>query len=382
MSDADNDTSTYFAPAKRAEDSQIQEVISRIIQEPIVHTVLKAIDGFVVLLNPERQILKANDAVLEVLGLDADECTGKRPGEALNCVHHIEGPGGCGTSRHCANCGAVLAILASQAQQRPVEAECLMTRRVGARFEAAEFRVRSTPLVVKGNEITAFVLHDISPSKRKEALERVFLHDLMNILGGLLGYIELWELDSDKGLDNFAPNISRLVRRLSAEIENHRILFDAERGDLTVHLQTTSPQAILTSLQTIIEGHEIARKRGIEFKPVPEQNPDVRTDPALLLRVLINMLKNALEASPPDSDVSVWFETRGGQPCFCVHNQGAISEDVALQVFQRSFTTKHGKGRGLGTYSMKLIGETYLGGRVDFSSTPSDGTCFFIVLPK
>jgi signal transduction histidine kinase len=276
----------------------------------------------------------------------------------------------------------VLAILASQTKKTPVEAECLMTRRAGNRFEAAEFRVRSTPLVVKDNEITAFVLHDISPSKRKEALERVFLHDLMNILGGLLGYVELWELDSNKGLENYAPNISRLVRRLSAEIENHRVLFDAERGDLSVNLQTTSPQAILTSLQTIIEGHEIARNRNMEFKPATEHNPDVRTDPALLMRVLINMVKNALEASGPGAAVTVRFETRDGQPCFCVHNEGVISDDVALQVFQRSFTTKQGKGRGLGTYSMKLIGETYLGGKVDFSSTPSDGTCFYIVLPK
>jgi signal transduction histidine kinase len=382
MPDAENNRSTYFAPAKRTTDSQVQELISRIIDEPIVHTVLKAIDGFVVLLNPERQILKANDAVLELLGLDATECVGRRPGEAFDCIHHVEGPGGCGTSRHCARCGAVLAILASQKRQQPVDDECLMTRRVGNRLEAVEFRVRSTPLVINGNEITAFVLHDISTSKRKEALERVFLHDLMNILGGLLGYIELWEVDSDKGLDDFGPNISRLVKRLSAEIQNHRILFDAERGDLTVHPQTTSPQAILTSLQTIIEGHEIARERRIDFKPVTHQNLVVKTDPALLLRVLINMLKNALEASPPNSEVSVWFETKDGQPCFCVHNQGVISDDVALQVFQRSFTTKHGKGRGLGTYSMKLIGETYLKGRVDFSSNSSGGTCFHITLPN
>lgn len=375
-------TSTYFAPAERASTEEIEELISLIIKDPVVHTVLKAIDGLVVLLNPQRQILKANEAVIELLGLDPDECTGRRPGEALDCVHHVEGPGGCGTSRNCARCGAVLSILASQKQNKPVEGECLMTRRVGNRIEAAEFRVRSTPLIVNNQEITAFVLHDISPSKRKEALERVFLHDLMNILGGLLGYIELWEMDSGQGVDNFAPNISRLVRRLSSEIETHRVLFDAERGDLTVNLQPTTPQAIISSLQTIIEGHEIARERHIVFKPTESQKPEVVTDPALLLRVLINMLKNALEATPAGAEVTVWFETRDGKPCFCVHNQGVISQEVAMQVFQRSFTTKQGKGRGLGTYGMKLIGENYLKGVVDFYSTEADGTCFFIVLPN
>jgi sensor histidine kinase regulating citrate/malate metabolism len=48
-----------------------------------------------------------------------------------------------------------------------------------------------------------------------------------------------------------------------------------------------------------------------------------------------------------------------------------------MQLFQRSFSTK-GTGRGIGTYSMKLFGEKYLEGRVDFESTRENGTTFFI----
>lgn len=42
---------------------------------------------------------------------------------------------------------------------------------------------------------------------------------------------------------------------------------------------------------------------------------------------------------------------------------------LLLRIFQRSFSTKGAKGRGLGTYSMKLFGETYLGGQVSFRSS-------------
>jgi len=49
-------------------------------------------------------------------------------------------------------------------------------------------------------------------------------------------------------------------------------------------------------------------------------------------------------------------------------------------VFQRSFSTK-GKGRGLGTYSIKLLTERYLKGTASFTSTETDGTTFQISLP-
>jgi sensor histidine kinase regulating citrate/malate metabolism len=52
-----------------------------------------------------------------------------------------------------------------------------------------------------------------------------------------------------------------------------------------------------------------------------------------------------------------------------------MPDDVQLQVFKRSFSTK-GAGRGLGTYSMKLLSEQYLNGRIALISSPQAGTTF------
>jgi sensor histidine kinase regulating citrate/malate metabolism len=49
-------------------------------------------------------------------------------------------------------------------------------------------------------------------------------------------------------------------------------------------------------------------------------------------------------------------------------------------MFQRNFSTKDGMGRGLGTYSMKFLGEEILGGRVSFTSDPENGTTFSLRL--
>jgi sensor histidine kinase regulating citrate/malate metabolism len=64
-----------------------------------------------------------------------------------------------------------------------------------------------------------------------------------------------------------------------------------------------------------------------------------------------------------------------------VKNPGAISDDVVSRIFERSFSTKIEPGHGVGTYSMRLLGEQYLGGAVSFSTSAADGIVFRLVLP-
>lgn len=100
------------------------------------------------------------------------------------------------------------------------------------------------------------------------------------------------------------------------------------------------------------------------------------------MRILGNMLKNGLEAILPGQAVTIDCFGQGDEVVFAVHNPGVIPEEVQLQMFQRSFSTKEDTGRGIGTYSMKLLGEGYLGGRVEFVSRLPEGTTFTLSLPK
>lgn len=52
-----------------------------------------------------------------------------------------------------------------------------------------------------------------------------------------------------------------------------------------------------------------------------------------------------------------------------------------MQIFQRSFSTK-GKGRGIGTYSVRLLSENYLKGNISFVSNEYEGTIFTVELNK
>jgi hypothetical protein len=98
----------------------------------------------------------------------------------------------------CATCGAVNAILDSQRNGEAVTSECLATVRRGEVTESAEFRVRATPARVGPFEFTILVFQDISAQKRRDALERVFFHDILNTVGGLMGWSSLLERSIDE----------------------------------------------------------------------------------------------------------------------------------------------------------------------------------------
>jgi sensor histidine kinase regulating citrate/malate metabolism len=93
------------------------------------------------------------------------------------------------------------------------------------------------------------------------------------------------------------------------------------------------------------------------------------------------MLKNALEATVESGTVNAIVEEEKNRIRYIVKNDYVMPKEIQLQIFQRSFTTK-GKGRGTGTYSIKLLGEKYLGGKVGFTSAVRDGTSFWIELLK
>lgn len=372
---------TYFAPPERMAEAEVAELRRFIEESPLFQAILESIDGYLMILNPQRQVLAANRELLDALGIETPSpVVGNRPGEALHCIHAPEGPSGCGTARACSTCGTVLAILTSQQEGKSSTNECLATVRQDDHTAALEFRVRSTPVRVGGHDFTVLVFNDISGDKRREALERTFFHDILNTLGGLMGWGSL--LQSMDGLDakEAAGRIVDLSKRLQREIEDQRRLLEAERGTLEMSEETIPVRDVLETMAAVFAAHDAAKGKHLDTGEVgPEET--ITTDRSLLLRVLTNMTKNAFEAIREGETVRLRYERREGRPVFSVRNPGAIPEKVALRIFQRSFSTKAGKGRGIGTYSIKLFGERYLGGEVGFESNEETGTVFFIKLP-
>lgn len=371
---------SWFAPAERAPQAEVQSMAEYCLNNPITRVILDSVDGCVLVLNEQRQILAANPETLRALGSDDPQAVaGMRPGEAFRCIHSHDTPGGCGTSRSCMTCGAAIAIMASQTLNHPASGECLMTVSRDSRLEAHEFSVRATPLRLDEHCLTIFVLHDINAEKRRDVLEMVFLHDLSNVITGLQGWSELL-LHRPQDASLIAQNIVNLSERINREIQTQRLIMQAEQSELTITPEPASIAEILEGVRLCFIGYppDMAYRLQID---APETATRLLTSPPLLTRILANMVRNALEATSIGEQVELWYELRDQRPCFVVHNPGRIAEEVALQIFKRSFSTKEGPGRGMGTYSMKLFGEQVLGGEVGFTTDDTRGTRFFIVLP-
>jgi signal transduction histidine kinase len=369
---------TKFAPAERAPEMRVRDLHRLLAGIPLLDEILGSVPGVLLFLNEHRQIVFANDAAFCFLGIEPTlDVLGSRPGEAVQCVHALETPGGCGTTEFCQTCGAVRAILAAQ-RGNPDTQECRIATKDS--WNALDLKVSTTPFEYEGEQFTVCALQDISHEKRRQTLERTFFHDVLNTAGGLRGYVELLlESDPDE-VPEVATTVSKISQHLIEEIETQRSLLAAETDELSVNLSELQTKEILEELAVVYRRHEVAKGKSITVAAESE-GVAFRSDYTLLLRVLGNMLKNALEATSAGESVTLGARHDADQVEFWVNNPTFMPREVQLQVFNRSFSTK-GQGRGIGTYSIRLLASKYLGGSVDFSSSKAEGTTFRARLPR
>lgn len=370
---------SYFAPAARADPAAVQADADGLPSRALVDAILDGFPQPAFVLNAERQIVLANRPATVLLGRPAEALRGLRVGEAFACVHAAKTASGCGTSVFCRYCGAVRAVLRQQATAGQDVQECRITANGAEGLVNYDLRVWATPLALGGRTYTLFAVHDDSDRKRRDALERIFFHDLLNGVSGLLGVLEAWSTFEPDEIPDMTALVQRLARELLDEIRAQRDLASAERGELELVSEPVDVADLLARVCTTYAHHSAAQGKQLRA-PVVQGESVIRTDPRLLARVVGNLVQNALEASQPGEGVRVAFVNQDG-PCFTVHNPAVMPPEVQAQVFQRSFTTKSGRGHGLGTYGARLLTRRYLGGDVTFSSVPGEGTTFVVRLP-
>lgn len=387
---------TAFAPAARCPAEEVQRQYALIKGLPEVVRFMDALPTMALVLNAQRQIVFANHAFLKLVGLqdvadlvgqrhgEAVDCIrasvlGQRPGEAAHCIRADTGPGGCGTTVFCKSCGAVRAILNSQTGVEDIQ-DCRMTRHINQHTEALDLRVWARPLEIEGSPFTLFTVADISNEKRRQALERIFFHDILNTAGAVRGVASiLRETKDGQPISEWTGMLWTSAEQLIDEIHAQNLLSKAESNDLVAQPVTVELLPLLRAVVDSFRFHEVAHERNLRMAP-EARNLQVQTDVTLLRRVVINLVKNALEASSPGETITLNLQPENSLAAITVHNPAVMPEEIRLQIFNRSFSTR-GPGRGLGTYSAQLLTERYLGGHISFVSTTVQGTIFKVTLP-
>jgi signal transduction histidine kinase len=188
----------------------------------------------------------------------------------------------------------------------------------------------------------------------------------------------------------------QLVRRHSSPHDREALdeairAIDRVLADLSGTLDFTRPLALdlaaidLAALvDEVVASHRAqAERQEVELRGPPRANEPVRVrgDRPRLLRVLENLLRNALEVSPSGSVVSVSLTTNHREVEIAFRDQGpGIDPSVCERVFEPFVTTKR-EGIGLGLAIVRKIVEAHKG-RVGLESTVSVGTCMRVWLPR
>ena len=324
-------------------------------------------------MNEHRQVVALNDSFIKMLGIDdPEQVLGLRPGEALQCIHAKDEPAGCGTTEYCSSCGAAIAIVSSLGQDIPCERLCALSANRGEYSVDIALLVRSQPIKIESKRFILLFIQDITRQEQRAALERTFYHDINNMLNMLVQASELLIRDQAPEL---ATTIHQTAFRLSKEVAIQRSLSEGSVSSYQPMWDDFTIKVIFKELSSFFKNHPTAKDRIIEFSDI-YPNIYIKTDFCVLLRVLCNMIINALEATEINGVIRVWSEHKNELLNFCVWNSQVIPSEISKKIFHRNFSTKTQAGRGIGTYSMKLFGEKILGGKVSFTSSKEDGTVF------
>ncbi|PKP00871.1 MAG: histidine kinase [Bacteroidetes bacterium HGW-Bacteroidetes-9] len=374
-------SATKFASPERVNSEEILKQYNELAENQLVRMISDAIPDVAMILNKERQVVFQNKALMTLVNdSKGDSLLGSRPGEILDCLHAADEISGCGTSESCRYCGAVNAILECQRTGKSSTRECRITAGQGENIIWQDLLVTASPFVFNDKDYVIFSIKDISDQKRRKVLERMFFHDVLNTATGLNGLLLALKGSTDSSeMIEYIDIAEKASNDLIEDLLSQRALSAAESGDLQVKISRCSSIQVLHDIAAYLMHHEIAGSKRVFIDPF-SHSIQIETDTQLLKRVLINLVKNALEASPADSTITLGSRVNNNNIRFWVNNPTVMPEEVQKQIFQRSFSTK-GVDRGIGTYSVKLLTTQYLKGKVDFETNEDNGTTFRIDIP-
>jgi PAS domain-containing protein len=355
----------------------------------ISKSVQKILDAFPqpsALLNTEEKVISVNSNFLRLFSYPNDDyLIGKRPEEIFNCIYAIDTYYESQMSAKCRKCGENLSVVDSKVICNRFTDRCNLTfvDENGHFDDFHNMKINKSPFTLDQAQYYLFSITDISNDVRRRLEERIFFHDVLNKAGNIMGILDVLNLvgsDDDRS-DELYESLKNTSQDLINEIKYQRDLSAAENNELIPALYMTSSLGILNKTRNEIINSDVAHKKEIMIAS-SSVDEEILTDGVLLRRVLINMVKNALESTISGGKVVLGCEPLKDESFrFWVHNDAFIPMEIQTQLFYKSTSTKSSE-RGLGTFSMRLVGEKFLKGKVNFTSSEKDGTLFMIDLPR
>ncbi|WP_051677049.1 PAS domain-containing sensor histidine kinase [Maridesulfovibrio frigidus] len=362
---------------KKTDKATLREQ-QRALKLEIGPRLIEAVPHAVLVINENREIVLCNKVLMNLFDIEKqDDLLGLRPGELLRCINSHASQG-CGENDQCEHC-EVLNALTKSFKGKVSNTECSLLTRTQGVLKAITFSLFYSPFKIKEEFYSILYLSDISAQKNKAILEKIFLHDLMNAVNGIIGASSLIQMKQNEiSSPELAGMIKERANFIANEIKAHQLFTSADNEELKVEIEQIDTFNMLDSLKTMFSGSPITDGKKIILSKEADA-VSISSDKNILYRVLENLIKNAIEASSTDQTVTINCHKENSDIVFEISNENFIPKDDQFKIYKKFFSTK-GEGRGLGTYSVKMFAENYLQGTTWFE-TSAKGTTFFVKIP-
>ena len=204
-------------------------------------------------------------------------------------------------------------------------------------------------------------------------------HEIRNPLGGIGGFATLLERDLE-GDDSKQKIVQRIIKGIN---DLHTLT-----SEVLTYTRKMEADLVSANIKQVIQESlsYIKMKAGesgvdVEYKH-PKEDIEVEIDIDLFKRMMLNFLKNALQAMPDGGNLTVDLSWQMMQNKFnlVIKDTGSgIDEENLEKIFNPFFTT-NSRGTGLGLAMVRRMVEVH-GGDVSVKSNSGEGSEFTVTLP-
>lgn len=221
----------------------------------------------------------------------------------------------------------------------------------------------------------------------RDQLTHMIIHDMRNLLMGLKGYLDLLQIHSYGQLDEkctrFLRTAFKSIDDLTAMINNLLDISKMEAKEMTLHLVRCDLTELVGEAIEKLEATRESRNIILDFPP---RVTLVTADRDILLRVIINLMDNAIKFTSADGTIVLGVEPMEDRVRFFIWDNGpgipvAYQEKIFAKFGQVEIQQSGRKwSTGLGLAFCKLAVEAHHG-KIWVESEAGTGTTFFFEIP-
>ena len=223
--------------------------------------------------------------------------------------------------------------------------------------------------------------------RSRAEFSKLLVHDLKAPLSEVVANLDILSYSISDTNTEFLESAQIGCERAVLMINNLASIDKIEDGKLSVIKEEIAPVNLLKEALSSVKG--LAKIKGVtlQLAKLPAELPKIKLDRTLILRVLQNLLTNALKHSAAGSTITLSCsqEPLKKQLTFFVRDQGSgipvARQHLIFEKYARINASQDPQiGSGLGLYFCRLAMGIHRG-RIWVESAPGKGSTFFFSLP-